>query len=126
MNTTRTSSALIAAYADAVNAELKDLKEAGCDVVQIDEPYLQAKPEKAKKYGVEGINRALAGVPAPTIVHMCFGYAYAVKEKPSGYSFLPELDRCCSNQVSLEARPTAARYPGADRPAVQDDHAWRS
>jgi len=94
--------ALIMAYADAVNAELKDLKAAGCDVVQIDEPYLQAKPEKAKKYGVEGINRALAGIAAPTIVHMCFGYAYAVKEKPSGYSFLPELDRCCSNQVSLE------------------------
>jgi len=95
--------ALIMAYADAVNAELKDLKEAGCDVVQIDEPYLQAKSEKAKKYGVQGINRALDGVPAPTIVHMCFGYAYAVKEKPSGYSFLPELDRCCSTQVSLEA-----------------------
>jgi 5-methyltetrahydropteroyltriglutamate--homocysteine methyltransferase len=95
--------ALIMAYADAVNAELKDLKAAGCDVVQIDEPYLQAKPEKAKKYGIEGINRALAGVAAPTIVHMCFGYAYAVKDKPSGYSFLPELDRCCSNQVSLEA-----------------------
>jgi 5-methyltetrahydropteroyltriglutamate--homocysteine methyltransferase len=95
--------ALISAYADAVNAELKDLKNAGCDVVQIDEPYLQAKPEKAKKYGVEGINRALDGVASPTIVHMCFGYAYAVKEKPSGYSFLPELDRCCSTQVSLEA-----------------------
>ncbi len=99
----RDEQALVMAYAEAVNAELRDLKEAGCDVVQIDEPYLQAKPEKAKKYGVEGINRALMGVAAPTIVHMCFGYAYAVKEKPSGYSFLPELDRCCSTQVSLEA-----------------------
>ncbi|MBL8582539.1 MAG: 5-methyltetrahydropteroyltriglutamate--homocysteine methyltransferase [Rhizobiaceae bacterium] len=99
----RDEGALIAAYADAVNAELKDLKDAGCDVVQIDEPYLQAKPEKARKYGVDGINRALAGVAAPTIVHMCFGYAYAVKDKPTGYSFLPELDRCCSTQVSLEA-----------------------
>jgi 5-methyltetrahydropteroyltriglutamate--homocysteine methyltransferase len=95
--------ALIAAYADAVNAELRDLKSAGCDVVQIDEPYLQAKPEKARRYGVDGINRALAGIEAPTIVHMCFGYAYAVKDKPTGYSFLPELDRCCSTQVSLEA-----------------------
>lgn len=95
--------ALIAAYADAVNAELKDLKDAGCDVVQIDEPYLQAKPDKARRHGVEGINRALAGIAAPTIVHMCFGYAYAVKDKPTGYSFLPELDRCCSTQVSLEA-----------------------
>ncbi len=99
----RDERSLILAYADAVNAELKDLKAAGCDVVQIDEPYLQAKPEKAKKYGIEGINLALAGVAAPTIVHMCFGYAYAVKDKPSGYSFLPELDRCCSNQISLEA-----------------------
>lgn len=95
--------ALIAAYADAVNAELRDLKAAGCDIVQIDEPYLQAKPDKARKYGVDGINRALAGIAAPTIVHMCFGYAYAVKDKPTGYSFLPELDRCCSTQVSLEA-----------------------
>jgi len=95
--------ALIAAYADAVNAELRDLKAAGCDIVQIDEPYLQAKPDKARKYGVDGINRALAGIEAPTIVHMCFGYAYAVKDKPTGYSFLPELDRCCSTQVSLEA-----------------------
>jgi 5-methyltetrahydropteroyltriglutamate--homocysteine methyltransferase len=95
--------ALIMAYADAVNAELKDLKKAGCDVVQIDEPYLQAKPEKARKYGVPGINRALAGVEGPTIVHMCFGYAYAVKAKPSGYSFLPELDKCCSAQISIEA-----------------------
>lgn len=95
--------ALILDYADAVNAELKDLKAAGCDVLQIDEPYLQAKPDKARRYGVEGINRALAGIPGPTVVHMCFGYAYAVKDKPSGYSFLPELDRCCSTQISVEA-----------------------
>lgn len=95
--------ALIMAYADAVNAELKDLKAAGCDFVQIDEPYLQAKPEKARKHGIAAINRALAGVPGPTIVHMCFGYAYVVKDKPSGYSFLPELDNCCSTQVSIEA-----------------------
>jgi 5-methyltetrahydropteroyltriglutamate--homocysteine methyltransferase len=95
--------ALIMAYADAVNAELGDLKRAGCDMVQIDEPYLQAKPEKAKKLGVAAIDRALAGIERPTIVHMCFGYAYAVKEKPSGYSFLSELDRCCSTQVSIEA-----------------------
>ena len=99
----RDEETLVMAYAEAVNAELKDLKAAGCDVVQIDEPYLQAKPEKARKYGVAGINRALAGIPAPTIVHMCFGYAYAVKDKPSGYSFLPELDKCCSTQVSIEA-----------------------
>ncbi len=99
----RDEEALVMAYADAVNAELKDLKSAGCDVVQIDEPYLQARPEKARKYGVAGINQALEGISGPTIVHMCFGYAYAVKEKPSGYSFLPELDQCCASQVSIEA-----------------------
>jgi 5-methyltetrahydropteroyltriglutamate--homocysteine methyltransferase len=94
---------LIMAYAEAVNAELKDIKAAGADVVQIDEPYLQAKPEKAAAYGVAGIDRALAGIEGPTVVHMCFGYAYAVKNKPSGYSFLPELDRCCAAQISIEA-----------------------
>lgn len=95
--------ALIMAYADAVNAELKDIKAAGADVLQIDEPYLQAKPEKARRFGIAGIDRALKGVPGPTVVHMCFGYAYAVKNKPSGYSFLPELNKCCSDQVSIEA-----------------------
>ena len=99
----RDEEALIMAYAEAVNAELKDLKRAGCDVVQIDEPYLQARPGKARKYGVSGIDRALDGIAGTTIVHMCFGYAYAVKDKPSGYSFLNELDRCCSKQVSIEA-----------------------
>jgi 5-methyltetrahydropteroyltriglutamate--homocysteine methyltransferase len=94
---------LVMAYAEAVNAELRDIKAAGADVVQIDEPYLQAKPEKAAAYGVAGIDRALAGIAGPTIVHMCFGYAYAVKNKPSGYSFLPELDRCCAGQISIEA-----------------------
>ena len=95
--------ALVMAYADTVNAEVKDLKRAGCDVVQLDEPYLQAKPEKARKFGVAGINRALADIEGTTIVHICFGYAYAVKEKPTGYSFLSELDRCRSTQVSIEA-----------------------
>ena len=94
---------LIMAYADAVRAELQDIKAAGADVVQIDEPYLQAKPEKARAHGVAGIDRALAGIEGPTIVHMCFGYAYAVKSKPPGYSFLPELDRCCAKQISIEA-----------------------
>jgi 5-methyltetrahydropteroyltriglutamate--homocysteine methyltransferase len=90
-------------YADAVNAEAKDLKAAGADFVQLDEPHLQAHPEKARAFGIEAIDRALAGVAGPTIVHMCFGYAYVVKDKPSGYSFLPELDRCCATQVSIEA-----------------------
>src|SRR4029079_7132095 len=90
-------------YADAVNEEARDLKAAGADFIQLDEPYLQAHPEKARRYGVEAIDRALAGIAGPTIVHMCFGYAYVVKDKPSGYSFLPELDRCCAAQISLEA-----------------------
>lgn len=102
---------LIMDYADAVNAELKDLRASGCDVLQIDEPYLQAKPEKARKYGVKGINRALEGIQGPTVVHMCFGYAYAVKDKPTGYSFLPELDRCCSTLISVEAAQPRLELP---------------
>lgn len=95
--------ALAMDYADAVNQEARDLKAAGVDFVQLDEPYLQAHPEKARSYGVEAIDRALAGIAGPTIVHMCFGYAYVVKDKPSGYSFLPELDRCRAAQISIEA-----------------------
>jgi 5-methyltetrahydropteroyltriglutamate--homocysteine methyltransferase len=91
------------AYADAVRAELADIKAAGADVVQLDEPYLQAKPEAARQYGIEAIDRALSGIPGTTVVHMCFGYAYAVKDKPSGYSFLPELEACHAHQVSIEA-----------------------
>lgn len=93
---------LVMAYAAAVNDEAKDLKAAGADVVQIDEPYLQARPEKAKKYGVKAINRALAGVPGPTAVHLCFGYAHVVHTRPLGYSFLPELADCIAQQVSIE------------------------
>lgn len=93
---------LIMAYAAAVNEEAKDLKAAGADVIQLDEPYLQARSEKAKKYGVKGINRALAGVPGPTAVHLCFGYAHVVHTRPSGYSFLPELADCIAQQVSIE------------------------
>jgi 5-methyltetrahydropteroyltriglutamate--homocysteine methyltransferase len=95
--------ALALDYADAVNEEARDLKAAGADFIQLDEPYLQAHPDKARRYGVEAIDRALAGIAGPTIVHMCFGYAYVVKDKPSGYSFLPELDRCCAAQISIEA-----------------------
>lgn len=95
--------ALAMAYADAVNQEVRDLRDAGADFIQLDEPYLQAHPDKARHYGIEAIDRALAGVDGPTIVHMCFGYAYVVKDKPSGYSYLPELDRCCASQISVEA-----------------------
>jgi len=95
--------ALAMDYADAVNAEARDLKAAGVDFIQLDEPYLQAHPDDARRFGIEAIDRALAGIAGPTIVHMCFGYAYVVKDKPSGYSFLPELDTCCVTQVSIEA-----------------------
>jgi 5-methyltetrahydropteroyltriglutamate--homocysteine methyltransferase len=93
---------LILAYAAAVNEEAKDLKAAGADVIQLDEPYLQARPEKAKLYGVKAINRALEGVPGETAVHLCFGYAHVVHARPSGYSFLPELAATIASQISIE------------------------
>ncbi len=89
-------------YADAVNAEIKDLFAAGADIVQIDEPYMQARPEKARRYGLQALNRALDGVSGTTAVHICFGYAAIIHERPSGYSFLPELAACSCRQVSLE------------------------
>ena len=91
------------AYADAVNAEIRDLFAAGADIVQIDEPYMQARPEKARRYAVKAINRALDGITGTTIVHICFGYAAVVHEKPAaGYSFLPELRDCACQQISVE------------------------
>ena len=95
--------ALALAFAAAVNEELRDLKAAGADVVQIDEPWLQARPERAALYGVKAINRALDGIPGTTVVHLCFGYAAAVKDKPTGYSFLPQLEATSARQVSIEA-----------------------
>jgi 5-methyltetrahydropteroyltriglutamate--homocysteine methyltransferase len=89
-------------YAAAVNEEIKDLFAAGADVVQIDEPYMQARPEKARQYGLAALNRALAGVNGTTAVHICFGYAAIIHERPSGYSFLPELAQCSCQQVSIE------------------------
>lgn len=89
-------------YADAVNAEIRDLFAAGADVVQIDEPYMQARPEKARAYGLKALNRALEGITGTTAVHICFGYAAIIHERPSGYSFLPELASCSCRQISLE------------------------
>lgn len=91
------------AYADAVNEEARDLKAAGADVIQLDEPWLQARPEAAARYGVKAINRALKGIPGPTVVHLCFGYAQVVRDKPSGYSFLPQLSDSIAEQISIEA-----------------------
>jgi 5-methyltetrahydropteroyltriglutamate--homocysteine methyltransferase len=91
------------AYADAVNAEIKDLFAAGADVVQIDEPWLQQHPDKARRYGVTALNRALDGVHGTVAVHLCFGYAAVVRDKPPGYSFLPELEQSNAQQISIEA-----------------------
>src|SRR5437868_12838981 len=95
--------ALAMAYAAAVNEELKDLKRAGADVLQLDEPWLQARADRAARYGVKAINRALEGIAGTTIVHLCFGYAAAVKDKPSGYSFLAQLAETKASQISIEA-----------------------
>ena len=89
-------------YAAAVNEEIKELFAAGADIVQIDEPYMQARPEKARQHGLEALNRALDGVTGTTCVHICFGYAAIIHERPSGYSFLTELARCLCRQVSIE------------------------
>ena len=94
---------LALAYAEAVNDELRDLKAAGADVVQIDEPYLQARPGPAREYAVEAIDRALEGIEGETVLHTCFGYAHIVKDRLSGYPFLRELNDCRATHLSLEA-----------------------
>ncbi len=96
--------ALACGYAEAVNEEIRDLFAAGADIVQLDEPWLQARSAEAAKYGVKVINRALEGVTAlgTTALHICFGYAAIVRERPQGYSFLPELAACDVEQISIE------------------------
>jgi 5-methyltetrahydropteroyltriglutamate--homocysteine methyltransferase len=89
-------------YASALNDEICDLFNAGADVVQIDEPYMQARPEEARAWGQRALNRALDGVSGVTAVHICFGYAAIIHSRPSGYSFLPELQQCSCNQISIE------------------------
>ena len=89
-------------YAAAVNEEIHDLFAAGADIVQLDEPYMQARPEKARQFGLQALNRALEGVTGRTAVHICFGYAAIIHQRPSGYSFLPELAGCPCRQVSVE------------------------
>ncbi|MGH3488010.1 MAG: uroporphyrinogen decarboxylase family protein [Actinopolymorphaceae bacterium] len=96
------SEALAMAYAEAVNAEVHDLFAAGADIVQLDEPYMQARPEPAREFGLKALNRALDNAPGTTAVHICFGYAAIIHERPSGYSFLPELASCSCDQISIE------------------------
>ena len=96
---------LAMAFAEAVNAEARDLQKAGADVIQLDEPWVRNNPELAKRYAVKAINRALEGITVPTVVHLCFGYAAVVpgSSKPAGYSFLAELDDTVADQISIEA-----------------------
>jgi 5-methyltetrahydropteroyltriglutamate--homocysteine methyltransferase len=94
-------------YAVALNAEIRDLFSAGADVVQIDEPYMQARPVEARDFGLAALNRALEGVSGTTAVHICFGYAAIIHARPSGYSFLPELAGCSCQQVSVETAQSA-------------------
>jgi 5-methyltetrahydropteroyltriglutamate--homocysteine methyltransferase len=89
-------------YAAAVNAEIRDLFDAGADVVQIDEPYMQARPDEAREFGLQALNRALEGINGTTAVHICFGYAAIIHSRPSGYSFLSELADCSCRQISIE------------------------
>ena len=89
-------------YAAAVNQEIRDLFANGADIVQLDEPYMQARPEEARAYGLKALNRALEGVTGTLAVHICFGYAAIIHQRPSGYSFLPELAGCSCTQVSIE------------------------
>jgi len=89
-------------YAAAVNEEIRDLFAAGADIVQVDEPYMQARPEKARQFGLKALNRALENVSGVTAVHICFGYAAIIHQRPSGYSFLPEFAGCFCQQISIE------------------------
>jgi 5-methyltetrahydropteroyltriglutamate--homocysteine methyltransferase len=96
---------LAMAFAEAVNAEALDLQKAGADVIQLDEPWVRNNPDLARRYAVKAINRALAGITIPTVVHLCFGYAAVVpgSTKPAGYSFLAELADTSAEQISIEA-----------------------
>jgi 5-methyltetrahydropteroyltriglutamate--homocysteine methyltransferase len=93
------------AFAAAVNAEARDLQDAGADVIQLDEPWVRNNPDLARRYAVKAINRALEGINVPTVIHICFGYAAVVpgSTKPSGYSFLAELADSSAQQISIEA-----------------------
>jgi 5-methyltetrahydropteroyltriglutamate--homocysteine methyltransferase len=94
-------------YAVAVNAEIKDLFAAGADIVQIDEPYMQARPDKARQYGLAAVKRALEGVEGRTALHICFGYAALIHERPEGYNFLPELAETDLCDISVETAQSA-------------------
>ena len=107
--------ALVMDYAAAVNAELRDLKAAGADVIQLDEPWLEARAEEARRLAVPAIDRALDGIPGPTALHLCFGYAYVARDKPNRYSFLGELTASRIEQISIEAAQPGLDLADLDR-----------
>ena len=98
----RDDRALALAYSDVLREEIADLFAAGADIVQVDEPWLQARPEVARRYGAEALTRAIEGAAGPVHVHICFGYAAMVAERPEGYSFLPELADTPADAISVE------------------------
>ena len=104
-------------FADAVNAEIKDLFAAGADVVQVDEPWMQQYPDQARAYGLNALNRALDGVAGTVAVHLCFGYAAVVHDKPTGYSFLAELENSEAQQISIEAAQPKLDLDGLEEAA---------
>ena len=112
-------------YAAAVNDEIKDLFAAGADIVQIDEPWMQARPDKARAYGLKALNRALDGVTGTIAVHLCFGYAAVVHDKPSGYSFLPELEGSTVQQISIETAQSKLDLGCCANLPSQDHHPRR-
>ena len=113
-------------YAAAVNAEIKDLFAAGADIVQVDEPYMQARPEKARKFGLKALNAALDGVVGTTAVHICFGYAAIIHVRPPGYSFLPEFATSPVAAGFDRDRAVRSRLLGAGEAAEQDHHPRRA
>ena len=109
-------------YATAVNEEIKDLFADGADIVQVDEPYMQARPDKARQYGLKALNRALEGVSGTTAVHICFGYAAIIHARPEGYSFLPEFAGCSCQQVSIETAQSNLDTAVLEKLPEQEDH----
>ena len=112
-------------FAVAVNEEARDLQAAGADVIQLDEPWLRNDPDGARRYAIKAINRALDGITVPTVVHLCFGYAFLVSNKPTSYFFLSELADSKAQQISIEVRAAEHRPRRAEGPVVQEDHARR-
>jgi 5-methyltetrahydropteroyltriglutamate--homocysteine methyltransferase len=94
---------LALAYADVVRGEIEDLFAAGADVVQLDEPWLESRPEAARRIAVPTLTRALDGVKGTTAIHVCFGYPAFVPDHPPEYSFLAELAETPADQISIES-----------------------